>query len=58
MRKYRSTMDLASGEEEDLKRVREIWWIRTRAWTEILNVDLCVMRKRASRCILILEKIL
>jgi len=50
-------MDLASGEEEDLKRVREIWWIRARAWTEILNVDSCVMRKRALRCILILEKI-
>ena len=58
MRKYRSTMDLASGVEEDWKRVREIWWIRTRAWTEMLNVDLCVIRKRVSRCALILEKML
>lgn len=31
-----------------------ICWIRTSAWREILNVDVWVIRKRVSMCLLIL----
>lgn len=33
-----------------------ICWMRTRAWREILNVDVWVIKKRVSMCLLILEK--
>jgi hypothetical protein len=48
-------MGLAEGEAA-LERVREICWIKTRAWMEMLNVDLCVIRKRVLRCALILKR--
>lgn len=47
-------MDLVVDEdvEEDavvvVMREAVICWIRTRAWREILKVDVCVMRKRVS----------
>jgi len=42
---------LEAGESEVV-----ICWIRTSAWREILNVDVWVIKKRVSMCLLILEK--
>ena len=33
-----------------------ICWMRTSAWREILNVDVWVIKKRVSMCLLILER--
>jgi hypothetical protein len=41
---------------EVLEREWESCWISTSAWMEMLKVDLWVMRKRVSRCALILWK--
>ena len=42
---------LVVGESEAV-----ICWMRTSAWREILNVDVWVIKKRVSMCLLILEK--
>jgi hypothetical protein len=42
---------LEEGESEAV-----ICWMRTSAWREILNVDVWVIKKRVSMCLLILEK--
>jgi hypothetical protein len=42
---------LEAGESEAV-----ICWIRTSAWSEILNVDVWVIKKRVSMCLLILKK--
>jgi len=42
---------LGAGESEAV-----ICWMRTSAWREILNVDVWVIKKRVSMCLLILEK--
>ena len=54
-------MDLAVEEdvEEDavatvMAKEEVICWMRTSAWREMLNVDVWVMRKRVSMCLLIL----
>ncbi len=56
-------MDFAVAEEEEedgevvsvvVERDPAICWINTSAWREMVNVDVCVIRKRVSMCLLIL----
>ena len=54
--------DLANDDEEEEAAceeevVREVvmCWIKTKAWREMLKVDVCVMRKSVSICLSILQ---
>lgn len=48
--------DDAGSEAVVVTREALICWIRTRAWREMLKVEVCVIKKRVSICLLILAQ--